>query len=154
MHGLWRLLTDRILPLDYAAYADALLAELEPLHERLAGRLSLAPLIELTHALRRAVAGAALTDDAVMRLSRALVPIAYSRGDRFTHDPALPQPAWPSLQPIRALLDAGPDANAQLVSATRARNRVGQALRHAIAAAENDPANAAAPSPRRTAPRT
>ena len=38
-----------------------------------------------------------------MRMSRALVPINYTSGDRFAHDPALALPAWPTLRPLREL---------------------------------------------------
>ena len=142
LHGLWRLLTDRVLPLDYAAFAEALLQELEGLKAPLAGRLELTPLIRLARELRRLAAAMVEPSDAtLMRLSRALVPIAYSRGDRFSHDPALPQPAWPSLQPLRALLERDA-AEPHMVAATRARNRVGQALRDAIRAASTPPRTA------------
>ena len=43
--------------------------------------------------------------ETLRRLSRALVPLAYTRGDRFAHDPALPQPPLPALADT-ALFDA------------------------------------------------
>ena len=131
---LWRLLCDPVLPLDYAAHADALLAELSAIDVALDGRMSLAPLIEATHALRNAAAGAK-SDQALMAASRALVPMDYTTGDRFRHDPALPQQAWPVLQPIRALAETDGDAAAHAaVDALRARNRVQHALRQATRA--------------------
>ena len=71
-----------------------------------------------------------------MQVSRALVPIDYTRGDRFDHDPALGQTAWPPLDPIRALAAAkdGDSANFARVAAVRARNRVAHALDQANAA--------------------
>jgi hypothetical protein len=42
--AIWRLLTDRVLPLDYAAGAAALDAELSSLEQRLAGRFDLSRL--------------------------------------------------------------------------------------------------------------
>ena len=73
-----------------------------------------------------------------MRMSRALVPVNYTSGDRFAHDPALALPAWPTLRPLRELAAAAPDShNARflMVDAVRARNRVAHALREANAAA-------------------
>lgn len=77
---------------------------------------------------------AARIDRALMHVSRALVPIDYTTGDRFAHDPALPEPPWASLQPVRALVataDRTDTAHFQMVDAIRARNRVLHALRRA-----------------------
>ncbi|HTB43752.1 MAG TPA: aminopeptidase, partial [Acetobacteraceae bacterium] len=76
-------------------------------------------------------------DAALMRASRALAPVYYTSGDRFEHDPALPLPAWPVLQPLRDLAKSqrGSDAaHALTVSATRGRNRLLHALREATGA--------------------
>jgi hypothetical protein len=146
VHTVWRLLADRILPIDYAAHARALLVELDLLAASLGQRFSVQPLIESAHALRdkadnlaarAAGLDAATVNTALMRVSRALVPMDYTQGDRFTHDPALPQPPWPTLQPLRnlAATKEGSDAaQFHIVSAMRARNRVAHALREANAA--------------------
>src|SRR5262249_2533784 len=68
---------------------------------------------------------------ALMRVSRALVPLDYTEGDRFCHDPALPQPAWPPLHKLRAAARAGPNSDAARflpVAARRRRNRLRYAL--------------------------
>jgi hypothetical protein len=141
----WRLLTARILPLDHAATAEALLKELAPL----AARFPVAPLTEAAQALKEAAtaiaahegavpdATAEAANAAIMRASRALVPADYTNGDRFLHPHALPMPAWATLQPIRdlAATEAGSDAEKYAtVDALRARNRVAFALREANAA--------------------
>ncbi len=143
VHALWRLLTDRVLPLDFAAHARDLLTELARLAAALGDRFSLSPLIvaaETTCALARKLpthaetADPARIDRALMHVSRALVPMDYTTGDRFSHDPALPVPSWASLEAIRALAATaeGSDAARLLtVDATRARNRVLHALRRA-----------------------
>ncbi|HUD58844.1 MAG TPA: M28 family peptidase, partial [Acetobacteraceae bacterium] len=151
MHAVWRLLTDTVLPLDYAAYAQDLLAELDRLRTTLGQRLSLDELAAAAVTLRdnaarlASLAGqaddseAACINRALMRMSRALVPIDYTSGDRFAHDPALAQPAWPTLQTLRELAAAAPGSDAAkflTVSAIRARNRVAHALRQANKAAE------------------
>jgi Peptidase family M28 len=147
VHAVWRLLTDAVLPLDYAEYAQDLLAELDRLRSALDGRLSLDSLVAGATALRdnaarlasRADRDAARINRTLMPISRALVPIDYTSGDRFAHDPALPQSAWPTLQPLRDLAAATPGSDAAkslTVSAIRARNRVAHALRQANAAVD------------------
>ncbi len=136
---LWRLLTEPVLPLDYAAHASALLRELAGIEASLDGALSLEPLLVEATALRDRAAALmepgrdpVRVNRALMQLSRAMVPPDYTAGDRFSHDPALPQAPWPVLDPIRALAGAGPDqARFAAVDATRARNRMLHALRQA-----------------------
>ena len=69
-----------------------------------------------------------------MRASRALVPLNYTYGDRFRHDPALTLPAWPSLEGLRELARTAvgpPDRQFCIVHARQTRNRVAHALREA-----------------------
>jgi hypothetical protein len=145
VHVVWKLLADAVLPLDYAAHARALIGELDAIAGALGDRFdmsglkaSAAAVLAGAEALEaRAAADPDAANAALMRLSRALVPIDYSHGDRFTHDPALPNPPWPTLQPVRALAatPAGSDAEKfATVAAMRARNRVMFALREAKAA--------------------
>ena len=137
LHGLWSLLTDPILPLDYARYAQALVAELTaldgvvPLTASIEEALKLAARAE---SVLRSDGRSSAINQALMSASRALVPIAYTRGDRFTHDPALPQATFPVLDPIRRLAAEEADtgtAKFAAVAARRARNRVHHALRQA-----------------------
>ena len=75
-----------------------------------------------------------MIDRALMHVSRALIPMDYTSGDRFSHDPALPVPSWASLGAIRALAAAPEHSNSayfMTVDATRARNRLLHALRRA-----------------------
>jgi hypothetical protein len=143
---VWRLLATPVVPLDHAAMAASLLAELAPLAAALDGRFPVAPLVAAATALRDAAAsvaarGASASPEAarrasaaLMRVSRALVPADYTAGDRFLHPHALPMPPWATLQPIRdlAATPAGSDAEKfAAVDALRARNRVAFALREA-----------------------
>jgi hypothetical protein len=137
VHTLHRLLTDPVLPLDFAAHASVLLAALTPLREALGERFDLGSLIAAAEGLRVAAAIGGASDHALMRASRALDPLYYTTGDRFTHDPALPLPAWPVLQPLRDLAKTAPEtdeARFLTVSATRSRNRLLHALRGATGA--------------------
>jgi len=140
---LWRLLSEPVVPIDPTAHADALLAELDQLQTALANRHDLTSLIDAAKTLRHGAArladqsNPATINEAIRRVARALVPIDYTTGDRFRHDPALPQPAWPTLQPLRDLAKTQQDSEAAHLAtpaATRARNRVLHALREACAA--------------------
>jgi hypothetical protein len=146
VHTLWHLLHDAVLPLDYAEWANDFRAELEKLRGTLGTRLDLAPLLTRTEQLRakatavreraRDHTAAAAINNALMQVSRALVPIDYTRGDRFDHDPALGQSAYPPLDPIRRLASAkdGDEGKFAAVAAVRARNRIAHALDQANAA--------------------
>lgn len=146
---VWRLLATPVVPLDHAATAASLLAELAKLEAPLGGRFPLASLVGAATALRDAAAAVAhhapgaspeaavRASAALMRASRALVPADYTAGDRFLHPHALPMPDWATLQPIRDLAATVPGSDAAAfaaVDALRARNRVAFALREAQAA--------------------
>jgi len=83
-----------------------------------------------------AVAAGAVAEDranaVIMGLARVLVPLNYTRGPRFTHDPALPVPALPLLSAVQDLAALPADqkgfARTQLV---RGVNRTCAALRSA-----------------------
>jgi hypothetical protein len=148
LHTVWRLLTDRVLPIDPAAELASLRHEVTAI----AGRKATPMLAALLGAIDKATEAATRlraarpTDEAaceaintaLLRMSRALVPLDYTEGDRFRHDPALPQTPWPVLQPLRDLASADVDsdqAKFYAVGATRACNRLHYALEDASRAA-------------------
>ncbi len=145
-HTIGRLLTDHILPLDYAAAASALHAELTKMQQALGGAFDLSGLVASADVLRaQAAAVARITDDAaaprvnqaLMAVSRALVPMDYTTGDRFEHDPALPQSKYPVLDVVRQLASAPHGSDEALFltgGARRASNRLGHALDQATEA--------------------
>jgi hypothetical protein len=136
VHTLWRLLTDPVLPLDFTRHAQVLLEELGTLRTALSDRLSIDDLTTAAEALNSKAAGDH-SDGALMRASRALAPVYYTSGDRFAHDPALPLPAWPVLDPLRKLAKVAPNTDSArflTVSAKRGRNRLAHALRQAVEA--------------------
>ena len=142
VHTIGRLLTDRVLPLDYASAAAALQAELTGMRQALDGVFDLSEMIDraaMLHKKSAAVAALPATDSAaaarinqaLMAVSRALVPMDYTTGDRFEHDPALPQEKYPVLDVLRRLATApaGSDEARFLTgSARRSCNRLGYAL--------------------------
>ncbi len=144
VHAVGRLVRDAVIPLDYVAHAKAMQAELAKIEGTLGGRFSLAGLMAGAKALEanaaaaaKSTAGAAAVNAALMAASRALVPVDYAKGDRFTHEPALPMAPWATLDPVRALAKTAAGSAAEhhaTVGAMRARNRVAFALREANAA--------------------
>ncbi|MBV9754980.1 MAG: M28 family peptidase [Hyphomicrobiales bacterium] len=143
---LSRLLNDPVLPLDLSAHVSSLVDELKAIGAKLKDDFGMKSVIETAEAVlrmakslnaRRAVDDPAKIDrlnGAMMRASRALMPLDYTQGDRFSHDAALPQPAWAALQKLRDLAAQPPgtdEARFLAVSAARARNRVLASLREA-----------------------
>ena len=145
-HAVWRLLATPVPPLDFASAAHALVETLAERRHEAGDALDLSLCLVRARALegraaqlQRAAASAEGADaerlaETLRRLSRALVPLAYTRGDRFAHDPALPQPPLPALADA-ALLD-GLDADGRRFLASRLvreANRVAHALDQALA---------------------
>ncbi len=143
---IWRLLNDAVLPLDYAEHARDLRAELNALHKSTDGRFDLSVLQERARLLEGQASElngriASASPTAVERINRgltevarALVPVDYTTGDRFEHDPALPQKIYPCLQPLHKLAELAPDsAEGKFLcnGMARERNRVAWALRQA-----------------------
>jgi len=151
-----RWLNAPVLPLDHGRAARGLLAELEALQAAAGARFDLAPAVDAARALVELLdrAGVALAGvdartpaaklDAInrglMRLSRALVPLSYTTGDRFTHDLALPIPPLAGLQRVRELAALDPDTDAfkfARAALVRERNRAVHAFDTAASAAED-----------------
>ena len=146
---MWRLLSAPVVPLDFRGNVQALASEVGLLATKLAGRLDLGSavlrcefLVQAVQDLAQRAAQAQGSDAtactrALVEVSRALVPLECTSGDRFDPDPALPLPRFPVLPPIRDLASSAPDDGSALflaVAARRARNRVGAALDAAMAA--------------------
>jgi hypothetical protein len=142
-----RLTNAPILPLDPGRVARSLQATLEELQQHAGSRWDLGPALaaarrlgEATDAFARAVDRVAdpapaarleAVNRALVRLSRVLVPLAYTTGDRFGHDLALPVPPLAGLQAARQLPDLDPGSDAfkfTTIALVRERNRVVHAL--------------------------
>ena len=146
-----RWLNAPVLPLDHGRAAQSLVAELEALQAAAGARFDLAPALAaargLVSKLERVAAAVAKAPEAridainraLMRLSRILVPLAYTTGDRFTHDLALPIPPLAGLQPARELVTLDPDRDAfkfTRAALVRERNRALHALDSAASVAD------------------
>jgi N-acetylated-alpha-linked acidic dipeptidase len=143
-----RLLNAPVLPLEPRRLARALAATLEGLQSAARSRFDLGPAADAARRLveRAEVLGAVLdplqatstaperldaANRLLMRLSRLLVPLAYTTGDRFAHDLALPVEPLAGLQAVRELVALDPAGSAFKFGATaavRERNRAVAAL--------------------------
>ena len=145
-----------VLPLDHGRAARGLLAELETLQATAGARFDLAPAVDAARSLvdrldrvAAAVTGLDATASAarieavnrgLMRLSRVLVPLAYTSGDRFVHDLAVPLPPLAGLQRVRELAALDPDTDAYKfarAALVRERNRAVHAFDTAASAADD-----------------
>jgi hypothetical protein len=154
---LARLCAGPVLPFLQAEAAREIAALLAEYAQRAQGRFDLSSLLARAEEAIRAtealdtLAMAAIGSDldpaseaaraivaAQKGVSRALVPLRYTAGDRFEHDPAMPAPALQQLRGIAALAAFDPtsdEARFLHTALVRRRNAVAQALREAIAAA-------------------
>jgi hypothetical protein len=138
-----------IAPFDFARTVDGFSATLDRYEDGSCGRFdftsSRQALVELREAWDRfavhtrgigqrstssaQVAGA---NAAIRRLARLLVPVNFTRGPAFFHDPAESTPPLPDLYPALALGDAPPEQAGFIVThLTRGQNRLVAALRDA-----------------------
>ena len=146
-----RLCAAPLLPLDHARFARTILETVEELG-RVAGRWDAGPaldaarrLVDRTGAFARALDGVAgdghaeparveAANRSMVALSRALIPLFYTTGDRFHHDLALPVAPLAGLQGARQLARLDPasdDTRFTLAALVRERNRVVHALEEA-----------------------
>jgi hypothetical protein len=140
-----------LLPLDHARFARAILDAVEEL-DRLSGQWDAGPALEAARRLveRTGAFGKALdalagdgspaaapveaANRAMVALSRTLVPLFYTTGDRFHHDLAVPVPPLAGLQMARELSRLEPTsdrARFAVAALVRERNRVVHALTEA-----------------------
>ena len=159
--ALWRWCTAPVLPLDYRETAAEIQTALRGIQEAAGDAFSMTPLLgaidrfasaagRLAEAAER-VGGApgrgtrkqreaaSVLNAGLMRIGRALIPINYTAAGPFDHDPAVPVPPIPVLQPAARLRVLRPDSDEYLALVTRLlrdRNRVTHAINTATEAAE------------------
>ena len=130
-----RLCNAPVLPLAPARAARAVAQAAGELHAAAGGQFDLSPIVEAALGLADALAAhdgwlarqaadaaageAAGSNRALMRLSRALVPLLYTTGDRFAHDLAVGIPPLAGLAPVRGLGRDGPGLRSGQVHARR-----------------------------------
>jgi hypothetical protein len=127
-----RVLNADALPFDYRATVHELAEALDGYRKAAGDSVDLSPvereLVSLETALERfyktardkkAAARADKINDTLKEIARLLVPLNYSAGDRFAHDPALPLGAMPRLAGISRLKDASHDLRPFLLAGIR-----------------------------------
>ncbi|HEX2251866.1 MAG TPA: M28 family peptidase, partial [Thermoanaerobaculia bacterium] len=132
-----------VLPADWRAAAAEFARTIDRYQEAAGDRFDLGPARAANEALagalerfyRRVEAGTVAADAAnevQRRLARILVPLNFTRGPRFTHDPAYTAPPLPTLYPATEIADCDAAtlgfARTQLL---RGRNRFVAAVREA-----------------------
>jgi hypothetical protein len=132
-----------LLPFDFTATAGTFAATLARYAEAAGDLADLSPAITATEDFRAAVATlqrdaaagalpAARANAALKRLARILVPLDFTRGPRFTHDPAFTAPALPCLAVATDLKrHEGTMRGFAQTQLLRGRNRYVAALREA-----------------------
>ncbi|MGG5809654.1 M28 family peptidase [Falsiroseomonas sp. CW058] len=125
------------LPYDFAATAEEFLATVERYASAAGAHADLTPALEATRALRDALpklaaAPAPRANAAMKRLARILVPVNFTTGPRFTHDPAYTAPPLPCLAVATDLRrHSGQMLGFAKTQMMRGRNRYVAALREA-----------------------
>src|SRR5207245_10614743 len=115
-----RLCNAPVLPLGHARAARAIAETAAELHAAAAGVVDLAPVVESARALEGALRAredslaraASGVNRTLMRLSRALIPLLYTTGDRFAHDLAVGIPPLAGPQPARGRVALPPASDA------------------------------------------
>jgi hypothetical protein len=126
------------LPFDFVAVADEFLATVQRYAKAAGDHADLTPALEATRVFREAAARlptlpAARANEARKRLARILVPLNFTRGPRFTHDPAVTVPPLPVLAVATELSrHAGRMLGFAKTQMIRGQNRYVAALREAV----------------------
>lgn len=137
------------LPVDWRATAAEFSATIAEYQDAAGDRFDLAPAAQAAQALSDALdrfhaaidAGtldASAANPVLKGLARILIPINYTRGPRFTHDPALNVPPLPAIVEATALDGVAPDRMGFVTTKLlRGRNRIVAALRDAVRLVES-----------------
>ena len=136
-------------PFDYTAAIDEIATAVGEYRDRTDGELDLSPIADdlarLSERVRtwtfeagiRASSGSAAerrrANATLRRLARILIPLNYSKGERFDHDPAIKLPAVPRLELANRLASATADQKRYIRTAlVRERNKIRAMLRAAM----------------------
>jgi len=135
-HAVARLLCTQYLPVNYKVWLDEFARTLESLETAVTSDLDFSAVHERIVSLKSRLS-TALPDRTVMAVSRGLVPLDLTAGDRFSHDAALPAESFQILNPLRRLVQAGSDPDQIRFASVMARqslNRVTAMLDSALTA--------------------
>ncbi|RVT84190.1 M28 family peptidase [Rhodobacteraceae bacterium CCMM004] len=148
LEAVLRFANDEIVPVDWRRTAAEFAETVDGYAQAAGDRFDLAPASEAVAALSAALSrfhdaaeSKALPPAAIngvnKALARILVPLNYTRGPRFTHDPALNVPPLPTIAEAAQLDGIGDDhMGFALTQLLRGRNRLVAALREATRVVE------------------
>lgn len=140
---LSRLLTDPVLPLDYRQTVERHQEYVHKYDEIAGDQFDLSPVgdeleqlseavDELYEAIDRGDIAPQTADEAIVDLSRHLVPVNFTTEGRYEQDLAVGRPPYPSLKPVERLETlSGDEYRFQLRELVRSQNRVVHELREA-----------------------
>jgi hypothetical protein len=145
--SVYRLATNKVYPIDFRKTVEKSIEIISSYSENAAGHFDLTPVISEFEKLAQKLENAykivqSLSSDEVvtdfnkmlLKLSRILIPINYTKSGRFNHDPALEVPPYPDLAPCKELKKYQKDSNEYMFLVTqliRGRNKVIAAVREA-----------------------
>ncbi len=150
--SIYRILNAYIYPFDFRRWAEEAAKLLESYQTTGVNLFDLKPVIDEIQALQqsfsRFYSEAETTclkkrknwdrfkkiDQSLLELGRILIPIDYTKGERYSHDPAIHIPSFPIFEAVRRLPQLSPKTNEYRFLKTqllRDRNRVIDALRRA-----------------------
>lgn len=141
-HALLRLTQDEVLPLDLSAQVDDLTAQVNSIAQEARDHIDLSSVLANLETLgcelaKIKVMAPTEANEAIKIVSHALTALSFTYGDRFDHDPAMPLPAFPTLDGARKLAKLDSESNDygflrnRLV---RNRNMVNYEIKRAITA--------------------
>lgn len=141
-HALLRLTQDEVLPLDLSAQVDDLTGQVNSIAQEARDHIDLSSVLANLETLgcelaKIKVMAPTEANEAIKIVSHALTALSFTYGDRFDHDPAMPLPAFPTLDGARKLAKLDSESNDygflrnRLV---RNRNMVNYEIKRAITA--------------------
>jgi len=150
--SIFRILNAHIFPFDFAQWAEVSTKVLNDYASKAGDLLDMSPVLEECRALHRALSlfyseleraylqgerrpdRFTKTNQCLLELGRILIPISYTKAERYSQDPAIPIPPFPDLEPAQHAARFSQETDeyrflkTQLV---RGKNKVMDALRRA-----------------------
>ncbi|MDW8063652.1 MAG: M28 family peptidase [Candidatus Caldarchaeum sp.] len=151
--SVYRLATAKLYPLDFRKTVDKSIEIIADYGKAAGTHFDLTPVIDDLKALRQKLEDvynlvsrdtsevtAERFNRMLLKLSRIIIPINYTKSGRFAHDPALEVPAFPDLAPTRELKQFSVNSDEYrflLNQLVRGRNKVRATIRSAIEVVED-----------------
>ncbi|UCF56265.1 MAG: hypothetical protein JSW15_09260, partial [Deltaproteobacteria bacterium] len=150
--SIFRILNAHIYPFDFTQWAEVCTKVLNDYASKAKDLLDISPVLEESRTLHRTLSlfysqlekaysqrekgpeRFKKANQCLLELGRILIPVNYTKSERYSHDPAIPIPPFPDLEPVRQLVQLsqkGDEYRFLKTQVVRGRNRVVDALRRA-----------------------